>query len=111
MNLSLLSKWRWKLLMGGDEVWKRVVVAKYGVGVVGNLNLDVETLRHDTSTWWRNICSLFLLLLLCFFLVFLVFWFCCRYCSRLVAAVFVVLLLVCAFCSQFVLVFISVCCR
>jgi hypothetical protein len=58
MNLSLLAKWRWKLLTGGDEVWKRVVVAKYGVGVVGNINLDVEPLRHDTSTWWQNICRL-----------------------------------------------------
>jgi hypothetical protein len=30
VNLSLLAKWRWKLLMDGDEVWKRIIVAKYG---------------------------------------------------------------------------------
>jgi hypothetical protein len=26
--------------------------------MVGNINLDEETLRHDASSWWRNICSL-----------------------------------------------------
>jgi hypothetical protein len=33
MNLSLLAKWRWKLLSEGDEMWRRVVVSKYGGGV------------------------------------------------------------------------------
>jgi hypothetical protein len=56
MNLSLLAKWRWKLLSEGDEVWRSVVVARYGNGVVGNLNLDVEVSRSGTSGWWRDIC-------------------------------------------------------
>jgi hypothetical protein len=58
MNLSLLAKWRWKLLLGENEIWKSVVVARYVDGVVGNINLDVEILRHDISSWWRNICRL-----------------------------------------------------
>jgi hypothetical protein len=40
MNLSLLAKWRWKLLSGGNELWKKVVLAKYGSNVVGNVNLE-----------------------------------------------------------------------
>jgi hypothetical protein len=58
MNLSLLAKWWWKLLLGENEIWKSVVVARYVDGVVGNINLDVKILRHDISSWWRNICRL-----------------------------------------------------
>ncbi|KAK2449806.1 hypothetical protein QL285_008962 [Trifolium repens] len=42
MNKSLLAKWRWKLLSEEDELWKRVVVAKYGPNVMGNANLIAE---------------------------------------------------------------------
>jgi hypothetical protein len=58
MNLSLLAKWRWKLLSEGDEMWRRVVVSKYGGGVVGNANLNVEDSRYGMSVWWRDICRL-----------------------------------------------------
>jgi hypothetical protein len=58
MNLSLLAKWRWKLLVEGNEVWRRVVVARYGSDVVGNLNLAVDALRNGTSGWWRDLCRL-----------------------------------------------------
>ncbi|PNY00717.1 beta-glucosidase 24-like protein [Trifolium pratense] len=37
--------WRWKLLSDGDELWKRVVVARYGVGVLGNARSDVNGAR------------------------------------------------------------------
>ncbi|MCH95493.1 ribonuclease H protein [Trifolium medium] len=58
MNTSLLAKWRWNLLMEGDEVWRRVVVVKYGDDVVGNACLDVEDFRYGASVWWRDICRL-----------------------------------------------------
>jgi hypothetical protein len=58
MNISLLSKWRWKLLMEGDEMWKRVLVAKYGDGVVGNSRLEVDDTTRVVSSWWRAICRL-----------------------------------------------------
>jgi hypothetical protein len=38
VNISLLTKWRWKLLSHDDEVWKEVVVAKYGHNLIGNVN-------------------------------------------------------------------------
>jgi hypothetical protein len=40
VNLSLLAKWRWKLLTNDDEVWKNLIVAKYGEHVLGNVRLE-----------------------------------------------------------------------
>ncbi|WJX67429.1 hypothetical protein P8452_51895 [Trifolium repens] len=40
MNISLLAKWRWKLLKRDDELWKKVVVAKYGNNVIGGVTLQ-----------------------------------------------------------------------
>jgi hypothetical protein len=41
MNLSLSAKWRWKLLREDEEIWKKVVKAKYGSNAVGNTRLDM----------------------------------------------------------------------
>ncbi|MCI35538.1 ribonuclease H protein, partial [Trifolium medium] len=30
VNISLLSKWHWRLLLPGRPLWKDVLVAKYG---------------------------------------------------------------------------------
>jgi hypothetical protein len=58
VNMSLLAKWRWKLLMEGDEVWKNVVVAKYGDEVLGNVALEVRPGATLYSTWWKDLCRL-----------------------------------------------------
>ncbi|MCH81167.1 LINE-1 reverse transcriptase like, partial [Trifolium medium] len=58
VNLSLLAKWRWKLLMEGDEVWKNVMVAKYGEGVLGKVRLDDMQIGTVCSLWWRDLCQL-----------------------------------------------------
>jgi hypothetical protein len=58
MNLSLLAKWRWKLLVDGDELWKKVIVAKYGGNAIGCANLEIENNRAYASGWWRGICCL-----------------------------------------------------
>jgi hypothetical protein len=58
MNISLLAKWRWKLLGVGDEVWRSVVVSKYGDGAVGSAKLVVGNFGHGVSAWWRDICRL-----------------------------------------------------
>jgi hypothetical protein len=57
-NLSLLSKWRWKLLHPEEELWKTTVMAKYGGNVVGVPNLGEEHISRGGSSWWRNICLL-----------------------------------------------------
>jgi hypothetical protein len=58
MNTSLLAKWRWKLLTRDDELWKKVIIAKYGNNVIGNTCLDIEYARAGASVWWRDICRL-----------------------------------------------------
>jgi hypothetical protein len=56
MNSSLLSKWRWKLLLDGDDMWKKVILAKYGVRAVGKATLVVDDFGVGASVWWRDIC-------------------------------------------------------
>jgi hypothetical protein len=56
MNYSLLAKWRWKLLVEDDDLWKKVVVAKYRVSIMSNARLNVESLPPGASVWWRDIC-------------------------------------------------------
>jgi hypothetical protein len=58
VNLSLLAKWRWKLLSNDDEVWKNVIVAKYGGHVVGNVALDNTLGGMSCSSWWKDVCCL-----------------------------------------------------
>jgi hypothetical protein len=58
MNISLLGKWRWKLIMEGDEMWRRVVVAKYGEDVVSNAFLEVANFKYGASVWWRDLCRI-----------------------------------------------------
>jgi hypothetical protein len=53
-----LAKWRWKLLIEGEELWKSVVVAKYGAEVLGTANLGVMQIGSLDSAWWKSICQL-----------------------------------------------------
>jgi hypothetical protein len=56
VNISLLSKWKWKLLDRENELWKDVVVAKYGRDVLGKKNLGEIDITRMGSTWWRDLC-------------------------------------------------------
>ncbi|KAK2452187.1 hypothetical protein QL285_000002 [Trifolium repens] len=47
VNISLLSKWRWKLLDNSRAVWKDVLVSKYGANVIGRLDLG-----DDVKPWY-----------------------------------------------------------
>jgi hypothetical protein len=58
MNKSLLAKWRWKLLMNEGDLWKDIIVAKYGSIAIGNACLGEENARGGASVWWRDICKL-----------------------------------------------------
>ncbi|MCH85694.1 LINE-1 reverse transcriptase like [Trifolium medium] len=57
-NISLLAKWRWKLLQPEPEFWKDIVVAKYGEHVVGTSNLGEDHISRVGSAWWRSVCLL-----------------------------------------------------
>jgi hypothetical protein len=59
VNLSLLTKWRWRLLNSGDRgLWKEVLVAKYGSQIVHNENLSIRPYSSCASIWWRDLCNL-----------------------------------------------------
>ncbi|GAU50085.1 hypothetical protein TSUD_371690 [Trifolium subterraneum] len=57
-NLSLLAKWRWRLLLPGNPLWKEVLVAKYGNHILNRV--DWRDIRIPTlaSKWWKDICTL-----------------------------------------------------
>jgi hypothetical protein len=58
VNISLLAKWRWRLLSAPNEVWAQTLIAKYGKE--GGLSSDLRRLenRKFASLWWKDICRL-----------------------------------------------------
>ncbi|GAU42409.1 hypothetical protein TSUD_324640 [Trifolium subterraneum] len=58
VNISLLAKWRWNLLSSNSEVWKDVVVAKYGQQIIGKGNLGESDASRLASKWWTDVCNL-----------------------------------------------------
>jgi hypothetical protein len=58
VNISLLTKWRWRLLHEDHGVWKEVLKSKYGSGVVGSTVLGEENKPWFASLWWKDICSI-----------------------------------------------------
>jgi hypothetical protein len=50
--LSLLTKWRWRLLTKGDSQWSSVLVARYGDVHILSLDLGRPT---KTSLSWKDI--------------------------------------------------------
>jgi len=58
VNLSLLAKWKWRLLQEEQPLWKRVLVDKYGDHVSGLVPSEGARWSRFTSLWWRNLMSL-----------------------------------------------------
>jgi hypothetical protein len=59
VNISLLSKWRWRLLNRNEvALWKEVLVAKYGSIILNNVPLSSEAFPCFESLWWKDICRL-----------------------------------------------------
>jgi hypothetical protein len=57
VNLSLLSKWRWRLIQPGRPLWKEVLIARYGSHILHQVDWSgVGT--PSASLWWKNIISL-----------------------------------------------------
>jgi hypothetical protein len=50
VNLSLLAKWRWRLLLPGRALWKDVLVAKYGNHIIN----EVDWSRFNTPSSVSN---------------------------------------------------------
>jgi hypothetical protein len=58
VNISLLTKWRWRLLDGTNTVWKDVLISKYGANVVGRVVMDDDCQPWYASLWWKDICGI-----------------------------------------------------
>jgi hypothetical protein len=57
-NLSLLAKWRWRLLQPGMTLWKRVLVARYGRHILSKVDWSEHRSPSSSSNWWKDICGL-----------------------------------------------------
>lgn len=58
VNLSLLVKWKWRLINGGNALWKEVLVEKYGTSCVGLVVEEDYVWLVHTSRWWRDMVGL-----------------------------------------------------
>ena len=58
MNVSLLTKWRWRLLDGEVALWKEVLLTKYGANVGGLLTGVSGGGPRWSSSWWKEITKL-----------------------------------------------------
>ena len=54
MNLALMAKLGWRLILEGDSLWARILISKY---VRGEIYLDKITKKHGSSNAWRGISS------------------------------------------------------
>jgi hypothetical protein len=58
MNISLLAKWRWRLIGEENNLWKEVIRIKYGEEVDKNVNLGVDCIPWFASNCCKDICSI-----------------------------------------------------
>ncbi|GAU28852.1 hypothetical protein TSUD_21890 [Trifolium subterraneum] len=58
VSLSLLIKWRWRLLQKDNSFWKELLVAKYGLHVRYNVHWIGHVLPSRASLWWKDICGI-----------------------------------------------------
>jgi hypothetical protein len=58
VNISLLAKWRWRLLSNDDSIWKGVIRSKYGGDAIGRVELGGECVPWFSSLWWKDITSI-----------------------------------------------------
>lgn len=58
MNISLLSKWRWRLIDGEKALWKSVLVKKYGGAVESLMEGNNMVWPTHVSLWWKDVVNL-----------------------------------------------------
>jgi len=56
--MSLIGKWRWKLLNSSSDQWFEVVKARYGSAAISDLNAKDSSGSSRSSGWWRAVCSI-----------------------------------------------------
>lgn len=58
LNISLLAKWKWRLLHGEVALWKEVLVEKYGPQVTTMLDGELCSHWRSASSWWKDVVNL-----------------------------------------------------
>ena len=58
VNLSLLAKWRWRLLQVNNALWKCIVVERYSPKVGDLLEVGEGMWPRNASRWWKDLVSL-----------------------------------------------------
>jgi len=58
MNVSLLAKWRWRLLDGERSLWKEVLEEKYGPCMGRLLEGGNSSWPRFASLWWKGLVKL-----------------------------------------------------
>jgi hypothetical protein len=58
VNISLLAKWRWRLLSNDNAIWKDVIRCKYGEAAIGKVELGDNCKPWFSSLWWKDVCSI-----------------------------------------------------
>ncbi|GAU22757.1 hypothetical protein TSUD_129690 [Trifolium subterraneum] len=58
VNLSLLGKWRWRLLSGRQGIWRDILLSRYG-SLYPSPHLGGRPVGfRGTSAWWRDVSLL-----------------------------------------------------
>jgi hypothetical protein len=58
VNVSLLMKWCWRLLVSQDDLWSLVLKAKYGADIGYSSELLGCGNKRFASFWWKDLCKL-----------------------------------------------------
>jgi hypothetical protein len=58
MNLSLLAKWRWRLIKDGNPLWNKVLEDKYRSRIGGLADMAEVSWSQYISRWWKELMSL-----------------------------------------------------
>ncbi|PNX97043.1 ribonuclease H [Trifolium pratense] len=57
MNISLLTKWKWRLLSEGNSIWKDVLRDRYGGGESGVCWMSRVLPPRKASPWWNDLMT------------------------------------------------------
>ncbi|XP_058765967.1 uncharacterized protein LOC131639491 [Vicia villosa] len=55
MNVALISKWKWRLIVEKEAIWRDIIIARYGNVRLKVLVGDNSVLERKDSIWWRDL--------------------------------------------------------
>ncbi|GAU27881.1 hypothetical protein TSUD_159750 [Trifolium subterraneum] len=58
MNISLLAKWKWRLLSEGEAIWKNIIRERYGGGERGVGWMSKVRVSSKASPWWNDLMTI-----------------------------------------------------